>query len=401
LRGSVAQLRLIVLLSMISAFLPLVTDGFLPALRPMMAELGIDVARAQLAISVSLAGFAAAQLVVGALADRFGRRPVIVAAVCLLILASVGVGTAGSLEALLAFRFMQGLAAAAGPVLARAIVRDLCSRVEGARVLSLVAFGLAIVPLGVPALNALVAEAYGWRATLVTYVVYLGATLAVILAAYQETLAARDRRALSPGQMGDTAMTIARNPAALGYTLCCVFGYGGLATWISAAPHLLHDVYGVPAARFGLYWGIPVVSYAIGSWSSAWALGRYSSGAILTAGTCSLLAGAGLLAALYGRDALTLTGLMAGVGLYNFGWSVVQPHAQVGVLALQPERAGRVSAILGFLQMLWGAAVGVAFGWWHDGSPRTAVALLGAAAIAVAAMRLVTVASRRHEEART
>ena len=129
------------LLAAIAGFLPLVTDGFLPAMRPLMAELGASIGGGQLTISVALAGFAIAQLIVGVLADRFGRRPVLVSAICLFATASIGAAVAPSLPVLLVCRFLQGFSAAAGPVLARAVVRDLCSRVEGARVLSFVGMG--------------------------------------------------------------------------------------------------------------------------------------------------------------------------------------------------------------------------------------------------------------------
>jgi DHA1 family bicyclomycin/chloramphenicol resistance-like MFS transporter len=383
--------RLVVLLSMIGAFLPLVTDGFLTAIRPMMTELSVGVSGGQLATSVALAGFAAAQLVVGAVADRYGRRPVLLTAVGLLMLASVGVGTASSFGALLAFRFLQGVAAAAGPVLSRTVVRDLCARVEGARVLSLVSMGLAVVPLAVPAVNAVVAARFGWRATLVTYVVYSTAALIATVAWYRETLVARDPRALSPRQMGIAALAILRHPPALGYTLCCVFGYGGLATWISAAPHLLYGYFSVPPAQFGLYWAIPVITYAIGAYASAHALSRYSTDAILTAGAAALILGGATLLTMEECNALTLAGFMAGVAIYNFGWSVVQPHAQAGVLAVQPERAGRISAILGFLQMLGGAGIGLVFGVLYDGSPRAAIVLIAASALSVTVVRVALI----------
>ena len=104
--------RLIVLLSAIGGFLPLVTDGFLPAMRPMMVDLGANIGGAQLTISLALAGFAIAQLIVGVVADRFGRRPVLLAATAVFTVASIGAAAASSLAVLLVFRFLQGFSAA-------------------------------------------------------------------------------------------------------------------------------------------------------------------------------------------------------------------------------------------------------------------------------------------------
>lgn len=377
------QFRLVALLASIAAFLPLVTDGFLPAVRPMMAEFGVDVSRAQLATSIALAGFAVAQLVIGMLADRIGRRPVLVAAIVLLAIASTGVAFAPSLEVLLALRFLQGVAAAAGPVLARAIVRDLVGRVEGARVLSYVGMGLALVPLSIPALNAWLTAAVGWRWSLATYVAYLAAVLAMALAWCRETLAARDPDAMSLPQTFAAARRVIRTPPALGAVLCCVFGYGGLAIWISAAPHLLLQHYGVPAAQFGVWWAVPVVTYVLGGYLSARGLRRHSPDAMLRFGTRLTLAAGIALLALWNLDALPLPAFIATIGLYNAGWSIVFPQSQAAALAHFPDVAGRVSAVLGFVQMLGAALFGLLFGALYDGTP-------GAAAILVATLAACT-----------
>jgi MFS transporter, DHA1 family, multidrug resistance protein len=388
------RVRLIVLLSAIGGFLPLVTDGFLPAMRPMMAEFGVSVGSAQLAISLALAGFALAQLVVGMLADRFGRRPVLLGAIGLFAGASVGAAFAPSLATLLAFRFLQGFAAAAGPVLSRAVVRDLCSRAEGARVLSFVGMGMSVVPLAAPTINAQVGILFGWRATLAVYVVYLAATLWMSLAWFRETLATPDPRALSPGQFGPAMAAVLRHPQALGYILCCVFGYAGLAVWISSAPHLVIEHFGQPAGRFGLWWAITAVSYAAGGYLSARGLRSFSSDTMLRAGAVVLLLAGAALVALQHLGQVSLTAFVTLVAVYLFGWAIVQPQAQTGALAFFPQLAGRVSAVLGFLQMLGGAAIGFLFGYLHDGTPRAAVYLIAAMALATTVARMA-LASRR------
>lgn len=381
------HLRLVALLASIAAFLPLVTDGFLPAVRPMMAEFGVDVGRAQLATSVALAGFALAQLVIGMLADRWGRRPVLIGAVVLLAITSAGVGFAPSLEVLLVLRFLQGIAAAAGPVLSRAIVRDLVGRVEGARVLSYVGMGLALVPLLIPAINAWVTAQFGWRASLATYVVYLALVLAMALAWFRETLATRDLDAMSFGQTFAAARRVVRNPPALAAVLCCVFGYGGLAVWISAAPHLLLQHYGVPAAHFGLWWGVPVVTYVLGGYLSARGLSTHTPDTMLKFGTSITFAAGLALLLLWSLDLLPLPVFVGTIALYNVGWSIVFPQSQAAALAHFPDIAGRVSAVLGFAQMLGAALFGLLFGVLYDGTP-------GAAAMLIAAMALCTTLAR-------
>ena len=385
--------RLIVFLAAIGGFLPLVTDGFLPAVRPMMAELHTDVPGAQLTISLVLAGFACAQLIVGTAADRFGRRPVLIVATCLFAFASIGVAASPSLGLVLAFRFLQGVSAAAGPVLMRAVVRDLCSRAEGARVLSLLGIGFAVVPLVVPAVNARVVVTFGWRAALIIYVLYLAATLAMAIGWFRETLAAPDPLALSPGDLLRVMGSTLRHPQALGYMLCCMFGYAGLAVWISSAPHLVSGYFGQPPERFGIYWAIPVATYVAGAYVSARALRTCASETLLKAGVVALMA-AGIALLLLAYRPVALNAFVAAVGLYNFGWAIVQPQAQIGALSFFPRQAGRVSAVLGFLQMLGGATIGLLFAYLHDGTPQAAALLIAASALATMVATVVLTARR-------
>jgi len=344
--------RLIVLLAALFAFLPLATDGFLPAMRPLMAELGVGVGTAQLTISITLAGFAIAQLLVGTVADRVGRRPVLILSIALYAFASLGVSAAPSLAALLVFRFLQGFAAASGPVLMRAIVRDLCDRAEGARVLSLVGMGLGAVPLFVPLINSWVSVRFGWRATQLVPFAYLLLTLWMVFAWYRETLATPDPRATSPTELGRTMRTVLTHPQALGNILCCVFGYAGLAVWISSAPHLLHEYFRQPPETFGIWWAIPAISYAAGGFLSARGLARYPIDAMQRAGAAVLLVGGGALLLMLLLPRMPLAAFIGAVSIYNTGWAIVQPPAQAGALAFFPHQAGRVSAVLGFLQML-------------------------------------------------
>lgn len=289
---------------------------------------------------------------------------------------------------LLVCRFLQGFSAAAGPVLARAVVRDLCSRVEGARVLSFVGMGMGAAALGAPVINAQVGVAFGWRATLAVYVVYLAATLWMTLAWFDETLASPDPRALSPRELGRAMRTVLGHRQALGYMLCCVFGYAGLAVWISSAPHLVLGYFGQPAGRFGLWWAIPAIAYVLGGYLSASGMRHYASDTMLRAGSIVLLIAGATLLALQSSGRTPLVAFVAAVSTYNFGWALVQPPAQAGALAFFPQLAGRVSAILGFLQMLGGALIGVAFSYLHDGTPRTATYFIVGTALTTTVVRI-------------
>jgi DHA1 family bicyclomycin/chloramphenicol resistance-like MFS transporter len=379
----------ILLLCLISGFLPLITDGFLAAVRPLMSDFGVPLAAAQGTISVVLLGSAAAQFFVGALADRYGRRPVLTLAIVLFLGASVGLGLANSLTAVLVFRFLQGATAAAGPILARAIVRDVYEGSTGAHVLSVLATGLALIPLCVPSLNAVTVAQYGWRATAVLYVVVLVIALWMTRRFLPETLKTTHAAPLTVASVVGAARAALSQRRVLGYLLLCVSGYAGLAVWVSASPHLLHGWFGVPPMQFGVYWTFGIVAYFAGGWASVGLLRRMPPDRILRYGSLILLTAAALLLASWRLAPHELALFLGGVCLYMFGWSMLQPNAQSGALAPFQHSAGRVSALLGFLQLSGGAAVSQLFGLLHDGSPRAAVLLIVAAAVLHSIVRAV------------
>ena len=148
------------LLTLLVALGPLSTDFYLPALPLIGRALQADIATTQLTLSVFLVGFAVGQLVYGPLSDRFGRRPLILAGLVLYLVASIACALAASIEALIAWRFVQAVGACAGPVLARAVVRDLHDPAGAARALAYIALAMALAPALGPVLGGLMTV--GW-----------------------------------------------------------------------------------------------------------------------------------------------------------------------------------------------------------------------------------------------
>ena len=155
-----------VTLALLLGLQPVTTDMYLPAFPLLTRELGAGMAQAQLTMSALILAFGVAQLVWGPLADRLGRRPVLLLGLALYALASAGCVLAGSIEALVVWRALQGAAMAAAVVCARAIVRDLYEPVQGAQVMSLALTGLGVIALASPLLGGVMANAVGWRGVL-------------------------------------------------------------------------------------------------------------------------------------------------------------------------------------------------------------------------------------------
>ena len=157
-------------LAMLMGLQPATTDIYLPALPRLTQAFAAPMTLAQMTMSALILAFGVGQLLWGPVADRFGRRPVLLGTLLAYALASVGGLLAGGIEALVAWRALQGFAMAGPVVCSRAMVRDLYEPVQGAQVMALALTGLGVVAIGGPALGGLVTALAGWRAALASSV---------------------------------------------------------------------------------------------------------------------------------------------------------------------------------------------------------------------------------------
>lgn len=156
-----------VILTALVAFGPLSTDMYLPSLPAMKAEFGASVSDVQLTLSIFLAGFAVSQLLYGPLSDRFGRRPILIFGIFAYGIASVACFLATSIEMLIVARFFQAFGACSGPVLGRAIVRDVFGQDRAAQVLAYMGSAMALAPAVAPLAGGYLQVWFGWQASFV------------------------------------------------------------------------------------------------------------------------------------------------------------------------------------------------------------------------------------------
>src|ERR1700733_4002896 len=184
---------LTLLLSLLTALGPLSMDMYLPSLPAIGEALGAPIAQVQLTISSYLIGFAVGQMIYGPISDRYGRRPVILAALALNCVAAVVCAFTQSIGALTVARFIQALGGAGCIVLARAAVRDLYSGVRAGRELSLMGSITAFAPIVAPAIGGVLQTAFGWRAIFVLLVIFALFAAAMAARFLPETLAPQQR----------------------------------------------------------------------------------------------------------------------------------------------------------------------------------------------------------------
>lgn len=360
-----------VLLTLAVALGPMSTDFYLPSLPSLVDYFATDVARVQLTLSVFLVGFAVGQLFYGPLSDRFGRRPVMLAGVAIFTLASVACMLATSIETLIAARLVQAIGACAGPVLARAVVRDVYGREGAARKLALIGAAMALAPLVGPVISGYLTVWYGWRSSFLVLTLYGAAIMAGISMALAETNPHRGATT-SLGQMLRNYRTFLHSRAWVGYVLCNSATYAGLFAFISGSSFVFINVLGLPPHLFGACFSAVVAGYIAGAIYSARMVMRLGIERMVLTGTtiCALggLAMAGL--ALGGIE--TIWSVLGPMVVFAAGVGLVMPNSMAGAIGPFPTMAGAASALLGFIQMTIAAAIGigVGVGATFDGSAR-------------------------------
>lgn len=373
-----------VLLTSLVAFGPLSTDLYLPSLPMLVGEFATDIPTVQLTLSVFLLGFAVSQLAYGPLSDRFGRRPVLLAGVALYAVASIACTRADSIETLILLRFLQAVGACVGPVVARAVVRDVYGRERAARVLSYMAMAMAIAPAVGPLLGGVLTERLGWRACFVALSAIGVAVLLAVWLFLRETNVHRDPEALRPARLLNNYQRLFSHRAYLGYVLCAACMYSGLFAFISGSSFVLMNILGLTPTGFGLGFAAAVVGYMLGSFSSGRLTLALGIDRMIVIGTAvSTLAGLTALGlALAGQ--VSVVAVIAPVVVYFLGTGITLSNALAGAVGPFPSMAGLASALLGFIQMSVAAGVGIVVG--HsvatDQTPMMlAIALTGAGAL--------------------
>ena len=383
-RHRAEQLSVIAFLTMVVALGPISTDLYLPSLPAIGEAFGTGTSEVQLTLSVFLAGFAVSQLIYGPLSDRYGRRPVLLLALLIYLAATVACGLAQSIEELIAARFVQALGACAGPVVGRAVVRDVFGRARSARVLSYMALAMALAPAIGPVIGGYLETGFGWRANFVALGIFGIVSLAGIWALLPETNLYPDLSAARPRKLLSNYTSLIKNRLYLGYVFLCTFSYAGIFAFISGSSFVMIDSLGLSPSDYGLCFMFIVVGYMIGTFASGRFSSRLGLNRIIFLGILFECAGGFIGLILSASGELSIASIVGPVTLFLLGTGLTMPNSIAGAIGPFPRMAGAASALLGFTQMTVAAVVGIAVGHYSEGTAigmMAAMALLGAAAL--------------------
>ena len=390
------SLSVTALLTALVALGPISTDLYLPSLPNLARYFAVGVDDIQLTLSVFLVGLATAQLVYGPLSDRFGRRPVLLVGLAIYVVASFVCMLAPSVPVLVAARFVQAVGACVGPVLGRAVVRDVYGREGAARVLAYMSAAMALAPAIGPILGGFLEEWFGWRINFLVLVLYGSSGLAIAWRILPETNKAPDPQAAQPIRILLGYRGFLNHRAYVGYVLCCAFAYSGIFAFISGSSYVLQEVVGLGPIGFGLCFAGVVIGYIIGTVVAGRLSRRLGIDRLIAVGAAIGVAGGALLLALAlaGPTRGGLAGALLIVGpmlVFMIGVGLVLPNSIAGAIGPFPRAAGAASALLGFTQMTAAAAIGIAVAALYDGSSVPMTATIAAVAVVVLAAFMLLV----------
>ncbi|MFE3764650.1 multidrug effflux MFS transporter [Streptomyces sp. NPDC059104] len=342
----------------LTALPPLSMDMYLPALPEVTDALRSPAATVQLTLTACLAGMALGQLVIGPMSDKWGRRRPLLAGMVLYVLATAVCALATTTELLIGFRLVQGLAGAAGVVIARAVVRDLYDGVEMARFFSTLMLISGAAPIVAPLIGGQVLRFADWRGVFVVLTVVGLALTVVVWRSLAETLPPERRQTGGVGSALRTMRGLLGDRVFAGYTLAGGFAFAVLFSYISASPFVVQEIYGASPQAFSLLFGLNSVGLiVVGQINGKLLVGRVSLDKALGAGIATItVASVALL--------LMSTGVFGEVGLVPVAaalfvlmsaMGLVLPNTNAQALMRTPHAAGSASALLGTSSFLVGA----------------------------------------------
>ena len=369
-------------------------DGTLPAMPAMVEAFGTTRTSVQTTLSLFMVGVAIGQLVHGPLSDRFGRKPVIVAAMLITGAATAGCAAAQSLEALMAFRFLHGISASAGFIVARAAVRDRYERAEAARVISLVLFVHGFAPLISPVVGAHLTVAFGWRAVFAFIAGYSALVALAFGAIFRETLERPDPDALRIAPMLRNFREISRNATFWAYTGCATACFGILFSFLSASSHVIIAFFGESETAYSYMFGGCMIGTIAGMLLNSRLIPRYGTDRLLRWGVWQASLFGLLMLGLSLAGAQNWVAVIGPMFFCMIAFSLIYPQTLAGALQPFPHAAGAASSLAGLAQQLAAAVTGMAVAALTTGGTQTALAG-GVAFWALFALVLYLAAIRR------
>jgi len=348
---------LITIIALMTMIGPFTIDSYLPSFPAIEAEFNISRALLSQSLGLYLAAFAVATLVFGPLADRLGRRQVILISLLFYIAASIGCALANDYNTFLIYRILQGIAAAGGLVAGRAIIRDVYSPQDAHHALSRIMMLFAIAPAIAPVIGGWLHELFGWHSVFYFLAIYSILIFLLVFFHIPETLSHAHRQSLHPVKVARVYGHTLMHHRFQTLIFIVAFYFSGLFLYIAGAPTIIFDFLSLESGDFAVMFFPMVAGLIVGSWLSgrlahSWPIERTIKLALTLMLAGSLL---NMLQAVW-LSPMIITSVIP-LTLYTMGIGIAMPAMTVLALDCFPKNRGTASALQGFVQMMANAFI--------------------------------------------
>ena len=359
--------RIIVTLGVLIAIGPFSVDAYLPGFPAIAEDLMTDIEHVALSLTSYFIGISIGQLFYGPILDRYGRKKPLLIGLAIYVLACAGCVFAPSVQSLILLRFLSAIGACAGIVASRAVVRDLFSSNEMAKVFSLMLLVMGLAPMIAPVLGGIIVSTVGWRGIFVMLVI-IGSIISLIVIKFlPETKKADHTVSFHPLKITAGYFSLFRNKTFLIFAIASGTASAALFAYVSASPFVFIKLFGITESQFGWIYGFnALVLISASQFNRMW-LEKKTSRQI-TFITVSLQFLVSLLLILSLALDMYFIVSMAFICIYLFWLGYLNPNTNA--LAMEPflKNAGVASAMLGSVQMIFGAAASAMVSFFHNGT---------------------------------
>lgn len=365
--ASQTGLTLILILSGLMAFTSLSTDIYLPAMPTMAEDLHGNV---ELTITGFLIGFTIAQLIWGPISDHMGRRKPLFIGMVLFIIGSAGCALSTSITQIVFWRVFQALGACTGPMLARAMIRDLFARTRAAQMLSTLVLVMAIAPIAGPLIGGQIIRLSTWH-SIFWLLVVIGALMFISLNWLPETLPEDKRVKASLAGAFRNYRSLLTNGHFMRYTLSLTFYYVGAYAFITGSPFVYISYYHVDPQHYGWLFALNIVGVMAMSVVNRRLVQRHSLEQLLKYATMLAALAAVVLALLVKLESGGVIAIIVTVFLFFSMNGIIAATSTAAALDAVPNIAGSASALIGALQYGSGIISSLLLAAFSDGTPWT------------------------------
>ena len=350
-------LRTFFILSGLTILGPLAFETFLPAIEDTAISLNTDVNTVLKTIALMQLGTACGQIIYGPLSDRFGRRPIVLGGLVTFTTCSFLSALVDSTEPLFVLRLLQGLALASTMIIFRAVVRDLFSVTQGARMYSYLYIVLATMPLVGPLSGGFLTEAFGWRSVFFLMGSIGSLVFLVLYVFFKESLSVKDARATAPQILIGSFAQMLRDRTFVSFLICGMGAYGGLFALLGGLAPVMMGFMGETPRIFGIQFSMIMAAHLAAALFTGRLVRKLGIKSLLSLATGISAIGGVLILVFALADITTRISILAPAGVFAIGFALTMPPMTAGAMSNFQHMAGRASSLLGLIHQGTGALV--------------------------------------------